>query len=223
MNKARQSMGTRARPGSGYALTGGSCVASVTDRVTMTSNDELLQLVRAVATRADRQAFAVLFKHFAPRVKGYLVGSGSSAMLAEELTQETMVILWRKAESFDPRRAGLSTWIFTIARNLRIDHYRKELLRDGAEQTEDWDADQQPADARAAPDDFLLLAQRAQRLRTALQALPDDQLRALRLSYFEDQAHSRIAQELGVPLGTVKSRIRLAVNQLRRLLDGIDS
>jgi len=198
-------------------------MAPVTDRANMRNNDELVGWMRAVATRADRQAFAALFKHFAPRIKGYLVGSGSAGPLAEELTQETMVALWRKAASFDPQRAGLSTWIFTIARNLRIDHQRHAALGAGNDRPNDWDADQQPADARAAPEDMVLLAQRAQGIQRALRELPDEQCRVLRMSYFEDQTHTDIARELGLPLGTVKSRIRLAVTQLRQLLDGIDS
>jgi RNA polymerase sigma-70 factor (ECF subfamily) len=90
----------------------------------MPTSDELVELVRAVAT-GDRTAFATLFKHFAPRVKAYLMRSGSPAELAEEWAQETLINVWRKAGSFDPTRAQASTWIFTIARNLRVDHLRR--------------------------------------------------------------------------------------------------
>lgn len=184
----------------------------------MPTAEELNAWVQAVARAADRKAFAALFKHFAPRIKGYLMRSGSAEDLAEEITQETMVTLWRRAASFDPARAEISTWIFTIARNLRIDHHRRlaGLAEDGGET---WDADQQPADAHLAPEALLLAAERERGVRQALQALPAEQAQVLKLSFFDEHPHTRIAEDLGIPLGTVKSRIRLAVSQLRRLLD----
>jgi RNA polymerase sigma-70 factor (ECF subfamily) len=195
----------------------------------MPTNDELHAWVHAVGTAADRTAFAALFRHFAPRIKGFLVRSGSSDALAEEITQETMVTLWRRAATFDPQRAQLSTWLYTVARNLRIDHHRRhgagdagpslELRQDSAD-TPPWDADQPAADARLAPDEQLLALQRERGVREALAGLPAEQALVLRLSFFEERPHARIAEELGLPLGTVKSRIRLAVAQLRRLLDG---
>ena len=103
----------------------------------MPTSEEMNELVRAVATSGDRQAFAVLFKHFAPRVATYLVRGGTPAATAEELAQETMVALWRKAASFDPARAGVSTWVFTIARNLRIDRHRRQGDDDRADAIDD--------------------------------------------------------------------------------------
>lgn len=187
----------------------------------MPNPEELNAWMRAVAQSADRPAFAALFRHFAPRIKGYLVRSGCNEPLADELTQETMVTLWRRAASFDPSRARLSTWIFTIARNLRIDHHR----RGGSLATpeESWDADQQPADVALAPDQQALASQRERNVHAALSGLPPDQMQVLLLSYFDDQPHARIAEVLGIPLGTVKSRIRLAVAQLRRRLEGLES
>jgi len=191
----------------------------------MPTSDELSELVKAVAATGDRQAFAVLFKHFAPRIKAFLSRAGSSASLAEELAQETMVCVWRKAAQFDPGRARVSTWIFTIARNLRIDHHRRhgagaaELARDG----DDDDAvarEEQLPDPAASPDEQLATARREHGVRQALTQLSQDHVAILRLSFYEDQPHSQIARQLGIPLGTVKSRIRLAVNHLRRLLDG---
>lgn len=197
-----------------------SVVAQPAVRVPMPTKEDLLVSIRSVAIAADRDAFATLFTYFAPRVKGYLVRSGSPAELAEELAQETMVMLWRKAASFDPDRAHLSTWVFTIARNLRIDHHRRHLDGAGHVNIDDvWDADQQPADAGAAPEDQVLALQRERGLRAALAELPPEQSQVLRLSFFEEQPHVRIAEELNIPLGTVKSRIRLAVATLRRLLD----
>jgi RNA polymerase sigma factor (sigma-70 family) len=184
----------------------------------MSNQEELNAWMRAVATASDRQAFAALFRHFAPRIKGYLVRSGCMDALAEELTQETMVALWRRAESFDPGRARLSTWLFTIARNLHIDHLRRGatwLCTDEPGETDD-----QPAEREHGPDEQLLAMQLEINMQQALATLPPDQAQVLRLSYFEEHPHARIAEILGIPLGTVKSRIRLAVEQLRRRLEG---
>jgi RNA polymerase sigma-70 factor (ECF subfamily) len=188
---------------------------------TMPTGDELVELVRAVAA-GDRSAFAALFKHFAPRVKAYLVRSGAPAELAEEVAQETLVAVWRKAASFDPARAQLSTWIFTIARNLRVDQLRRQ--RDAQPTAADADEDDdravlEPADGQAeSPDEQLDAARRETRVRQALQQLAPEQLQALWLAYYDERSHAHIASELCVPLGTVKSRIRLAMSHLRRLL-----
>ncbi len=226
MERARHRMaGPAARP----ARTGTSHVgvASVTSAHRMPTTDELNQWMRAVATSSDRLAFAALFRHFAPRLMSYLRRCGSPDAQAEELVQETMVILWRRAVTFDPAKAQLSTWLFTVARNVRISHLRRlaagEAPAASADPCDQWDADLQAADQALGPHDQLLAAQRERGVRRALSVLPADQARVLQLSYFEEQSHARIAEELGIPLGTVKSRIRLAVAQLRRLLDGFDS
>lgn len=191
-------------------------------RTTMPTNEELDRWILAVATAADRQAFAALFKHFAPRLKGFLLRAGCAADLAEELAQETMVTVWRKAASFDPARAQLSTWIYTIARNLRIDHHRRNVRQvDLGDGEDDWDFDPMDPDPAASPDEQVLALQRSRRVRDALAQLTPEQASLLRLSFFEEHPHSQIARELGMPLGTVKSRIRLAVAQLRRLLDSL--
>jgi RNA polymerase sigma-70 factor (ECF subfamily) len=184
----------------------------------MPTDDEIKTWMRAVAESADRPAFAALFRHFAPRVKGFLARAGTNDALAEELAQETLAALWRRAAHFDPARAQVSTWLYTIARNLRIDHYR----RTGgvpAEVGEDWDPEQQPADAHLTPEELLHAAQRERSVKRALAELPPEQAQVLRLSFFDEQPHGRIARDLDLPLGTVKSRIRLAVKQLRRILE----
>jgi RNA polymerase sigma-70 factor (ECF subfamily) len=199
-------------------LTSLSVVTRSPDAAQMPTSDELTNLLRAVASAADRPAFAVLFKHFAPRIKGHLMRSGTPAELAEELAQETLACVWRKAASFDPARAQVSTWVFTIARNLRVDNHRRQGGGAGPSDVDIEDL----ADAEAAgdaPDESLSTAQREQGVRRALALLPDEQAAVLRRSFYEGQPHARIADELGIPLGTVKSRIRLAVGQLRRLLD----
>jgi len=174
------------------------------------------RLLCAVAERQDRQAFAQLFAHFAPRIKRHLMQCGSLEVQAEELAQEALVAVWRKAALFDPALSAASTWIFTIARNLRVDLLRR---RQGLETADEaFDFDMLEGDEPAA-DERLHASRQSERLRGALAQLPDEQQQVLRLSYFDDEPHARIATELGIPLGTVKSRVRLAVAQLRRLLE----
>ena len=192
-----------------------------TSRSAVPTREELNAWVAAVATENDQQAFIALFNHFAPRIKGFLARSGSPLEVADDLAQETMIRVWRHAERFDARRAALSTWIFTIARNLRTDQHRLNTTS-GCRQLDHgfdiWDDDQQSADPKAGPAELCLAAQLEQCLYRALAELPADQVLLLRLSFFDDQPHATIARELGIPLGTVKSRIRFAVEQLRRKL-----
>ena len=172
------------------------------------------RLIATVARAADREAFTALFEHFAPRVKTYLVRTGTGDALADELAQETLLSVWRKAASFDPSRATAATWIFTIARNLRVDRFRKEW-RDIAVGDDLPDA----IDESVAPDESLSGGERGERVRQALRTLPPDQITVIELSFFEDAPHGEIAKALGIPLGTVKSRIRIAMTKLRALLD----
>jgi RNA polymerase sigma-70 factor (ECF subfamily) len=201
-------------------------VSAQRDWTAMPTGDELNEHVRAVAEAGDRQAFAVLFKHFAPRIKAYLMRSGTAAEVAEELAQEAMVALWRKAASFDPARAQLSTWVFTIARNLRVDALRRGHDLCAREGVDAYGPDDDPlADAvhdAPPPDEQLAGARREVAVRTALRQLSPEQLQVLWLSFYDEQSHARIAGELKLPLGTVKSRIRLAMNRLRGLMQGAE-
>lgn len=172
-------------------------------------------LLLAVARRRDRDAFAALFEHFAPRLKGYLVRLGAPPAQAEELAQDAMVAVWRKAEQFDPARSSAATWIFRIARNLRVDLARRDQVRAGFE-PDLADAPEPPE----TPEFAALTRQRDERIRAALSGLSQDQVQVLRLSFFQDRPHSEIADALGLPLGTVKSRIRLALQRLRAALEG---
>lgn len=173
-------------------------------------------LVSAIAKRQDRAAFSALFEFFAPRIKAFMLRSGASEAGAEELAQETMLAVWRKAALFDPASAGAAAWIFTIARNLRIDAHRRER-RGGMIETSDVEIEFQIDDS-PQPDALLATTQSEERVRSALTKLSDDQMRVVELSFFEEKAHAEIAQILGIPLGTVKSRLRLALNRLRNLL-----
>jgi RNA polymerase sigma-70 factor (ECF subfamily) len=171
--------------------------------------------VRAIAAHADREAFAALFRHFAPRVKSYLLRCHMPPAQAEELAQETLLMVWRKASYFDPARASASTWIFTIARNLRVDALRgtahpEALLEDVVLASDD-----------PPPVDHVLASQRQAKMRDALVSLPEEQADVVRLSFFEDKPHVEIARELGIPLGTVKSRLRLAFGRLRTALEDV--
>ncbi|MEI6557499.1 MAG: sigma-70 family RNA polymerase sigma factor [Rhodospirillaceae bacterium] len=173
----------------------------------------LNDLVLAVARQRSRTAFAALFGHFAPRLKSYLMRLGADPGQAEELVQDVMLLVWHRAETFDPAQANASTWVFTIARNKRIDAIRRER-RPEIDLTD-------PAlvpEPVAAADTTLEAGQENARLNAAIGSLPNEQAELLRLAYYEDKPHSTISAEQGIPLGTVKSRLRLAVDRLRRLL-----
>ncbi len=178
--------------------------------------DELAGWIREVAQSGSREAFAGLFAHFAPRVKSYLLRAGADNEQAEDLAQETLVTLWRKAALFDVRQAGASTWVFTIARNLRVDRFRRQGGA-AALQVDDIDLDTLVQDA-PTPDALLHTVRMEHHVRAAIALLPPEQSQVLQLSFYEDEPHARIASLLGIPLGTVKSRVRLAVAHLRRLL-----
>ena len=178
--------------------------------------EDFAQAIAAIAERRDRGAFERLFNHFAPRVKGYMIRLGSPDERAEELAQETLLVVWRRAEIFDGARASAGTWIFTIARNLRIDDARRAGRR------RDFEAVDDPTNAcppPAAPDDLLASQEDAARLGAAVARLSPDQRRVVREAFFADKPHSQVAADLGLPLGTVKSRLRLAFGRLRLTLE----
>lgn len=159
----------------------------------------------------DRSAFAELFDHFAPRVKGFLIKSGADRSLAEECTQDVMATVWNKAAQFDPSRASVATWIFTIARNRKIDLLRRQRRPEPDELT--WGPEAEPDQ-----EDILNLQQETELLGAALRDLPDPQRELIEKAYFGDLTHSEIAAETGLPLGTIKSRLRLALERLRHAM-----
>jgi RNA polymerase sigma factor (sigma-70 family) len=167
--------------------------------------------LEAIRDRQDQQAFAELFRHFAPRVKAFLMKSGSAADFAEECTQDVMATLWRKAHMFDGTKASVSTWIFTIARNRKIDMIRK----DRRPEPEDlhWGPESEPSAA-----EIMAIQQDSDELARALSSLPDKQRKLIERAYFGELSHSEIAAETGLPLGTIKSRIRLALDRLRHAM-----
>jgi len=173
----------------------------------------LNDMIVAVGAARDRAAFAGLFGHFAPRIKSYLMRLGCEAGSAEELMQEVMVTVWRRAETFDPAQANASTWIFAIARNKRIDAVRRERRPEL-----DPDDPALAPDPAAPADVAVESAQTVDRVRAAIRTLPEEQRVLLHMAYYDDKPHSLIAEECGLPLGTVKSRIRLAVTRLRKVL-----
>ncbi|MEJ6398328.1 sigma-70 family RNA polymerase sigma factor [Yoonia sp. 208BN28-4] len=164
--------------------------------------------IRAVRDHKDKGAFAEIFAYFGPRVKAFLMKSGATPDLAEECTQEVMVTLWNKAHLFDPAKASVSTWIFTIARNRKIDILRKQRRPEPEDLP--WGPESEPDQA-----DALALQQETMKLGEALASLPEKQRDLIQKAYFGDLSQSEIAAQTGLPLGTIKSRIRLALDRLR--------
>lgn len=165
----------------------------------------------ARVAQGDRAAFAEVFRHFAPRVKAYLVKSGAVPALAEDCMQDVMATVWRKAAQFDPARASLAAWIFTIARNRRIDLLRRERRPEAEDLA--WGPEAAPEAAEA-----LALQQDAARLARALSDLPEAQRQVIVQAYFGDLSHAQIAARTGLPLGTIKSRTKLALDRLRHAM-----
>lgn len=170
-----------------------------------------VQLMALVRDDRDRAAFAQLFTHFAPRIKGFLIKSGADAAMAEECAQDVLTTLWNKAGQFDPTRASVATWIFTIARNRRIDMLRRQRRPEPEDLT--WGPEPEPDQA-----DVIALQQDSENLNAALAKLPEAQRDLIEKAYFGDLSQSEIARITGLPLGTIKSRIRLALDRLRHAM-----
>jgi RNA polymerase sigma-70 factor (ECF subfamily) len=178
--------------------------------------DVMADLLRRVAERADPAAFSELFQTYGPRVKAYMMRQGADPATAEDLAQETLLTVWRRAALYVEEKGSAATWIFTIARNLRIDRLRREVpwqeLPEGG-------LDQ--ASSEALPDEAVAEKERQERVRAALAALPPEQHEVVALAYLEGLSHGEIAERLRLPLGTVKSRMRIAYQKIRAGLEDL--
>jgi RNA polymerase sigma-70 factor, ECF subfamily len=176
----------------------------------------MADLLRRVADEADASAFRELFQTYGPRVKTYMMRQGADAATAEDLAQETLLTVWRRASLYVREKGSETTWIFAIARNLRIDRLRREVpwleLPSGRAE--------QPSDD-TPPDDAYAERQAQAQVRSALASLPADQYAVLSLAFVEGLSHSAIADRLQLPLGTVKSRIRIAYQKIRAALEDV--
>lgn len=173
----------------------------------------------AIGRDRDETAFADFYDYYAGRIKSFLIGKGMNDEIAEELTQEIMLIVWRRAESYDPSKAAASTWLFTIARNRRIDYLRGNSRIEVELNDDMLDIETTENDPQAK---FVSDAQAAKQLHRALEKLPQEQRQVMHLSYFRGQSHGAIATWLDLPIGTVKSRIRLAMQSVRVSLNAED-
>ena len=178
--------------------------------------DDPTSLLLRVAQARDRLALAALFNHFGPRIKSMMIKLGAGDALAEDLVQETFVSVWRKAALYSNQRGAASTWIFTIARNLRIDQLRRQSNRPYEDLEAIELASEAPIGSAVAEQNQVV-----ERVTAALANLPADQQDVIRLSFIHDMPHAQIADTLGVPLGTVKSRLRLAYGRLRPMLEDL--
>jgi len=177
----------------------------------------MADLLRRIAERADPAAFRELYEAYGPRVKAYMMRRGADAGTAEDLAQETLLTVWRKAALYAHDKGSMTTWVFAIARNLRIDRLRREVP---------WQELPEGRLAQASgdplPDEAMAEKQRQQRVQAALAGLPGEQKTVVALAYLEGLSHSEIAQRLDMPLGTVKSRMRIAYQKIRSVLEGVE-
>ncbi|MFD2261889.1 sigma-70 family RNA polymerase sigma factor [Lacibacterium aquatile] len=171
---------------------------------------DLTLLMIRVSRDRNRDAFIALYGYYAPRLKSFMRKLGCGEAQAEDLAQEAMLRVWQRAAGFDPMKSNVGTWIFTIARNLRVD-----LLRQERHPEFDPDDPILAPNGDVAADDAVALRQTSERVRQAIDRLPPQQSIVVNLSFFEDQPQSEIAARLGIPLGTVKSRLRLAMKSIR--------
>lgn len=192
--------------------------AYTSSAATPLNSAELTALLVRVAEHEDRDAFGELFRHLAPRVKSFVLKLGCSDTMAEDLAQQTLIQVWRKAKLFDANKAAASTWVFRIARNLRIDALRKETHH----QYDDFD-DIQVEYEGDSPETQVSRGENSAVMRQALMTLPPDQAEVIRLSFYDGLSHGDIAKQLDVPLGTVKSRMRLAFTKLRETMQSANA
>jgi len=178
--------------------------------ISFLNTDTAETLALRVAEHRDMHAFRLLFAHFAPRIKSFLLKQKINGETAEDLTQEVMVTLWQKAHMFDPAKARLSTWMFRIARNKFIDKVRRQKYIEV-----DVDDHIQAMEAPEKTDTAVIQNQGRARIMSAMDVLKPELRSIIELSFYQDLSHSQISEQLGLPLGTVKSRMRIAFQKLR--------
>ena len=182
-------------------------------------DDDWSQLLETIGKKRDEAKFAKLFDHFAPLIKGFVIANNSnmSSHAAEELVQEVMIKVWNKAPTFDASKSSANTWIFTVTRNARIDYFRKNnrhnINSQPIETADIWDED-----SDNQPFVYLHESREEEQIANLLKDLPVEQSRCLKKVYMEGKSHTEIADELKLPLGTVKSRVRLGLKKLQAAL-----
>lgn len=177
----------------------------------------MADLLQRIAERADPAAFRELYEAYGPRVKAYMIRQGADAGTAEDLAQETLLTVWRKAALYAGDRGSMTTWVFAIARNLRIDRLRREVPWQQLPEGRLTEASSEPL-----PDEAMAEKERQERVQAALAELPPEQKDVVILAYLEGLSHSEIAERLGLPLGTVKSRMRIAYQKIRQTLESLE-
>jgi RNA polymerase sigma-70 factor (ECF subfamily) len=177
----------------------------------------MADLLRRIAERADPAAFRELYETYGPRVKAYMMRRGADSGTAEDLAQETLLMVWRKAALYAGDKGSMTTWVFAIARNLRIDRLRREMPWQELPEGRLAEASGDPL-----PDEAIAEKERQQRVQAALAGLPPEQKEVVALAYLEGLSHSEIAERLAMPLGTVKSRMRIAYQKIRAALEGLE-
>ena len=184
------------------------------DTFSVNTDDDLTVCIDLIGKNQDKLAFNNIFRYFAPRLKSFLVKAGSTDTQAEEVIQEVMIAVWTKSSTYNSDKSSVSTWIYTIARNKRIDKIRKEKRHYLSESDEGLEI---PVDSTQEKEIFA--TQVSSSLKRYMSNLPEEQSKLLKLSYFYNKTHADISEELKIPLGTVKSRIRLALTKMRHLVE----
>ena len=176
------------------------------------NKSRLSELMDKVKNNRDEVAFSNLFDFLAPKLKGYFIQNGLSADNSEELTQEVMSVIWSKSDKYDPSKSALTTWVYTIARNKKVDFFRKNI------KSEVNDDDIREFLYENSYQDKITSVETADQVKKINQELNKDQRKIIKMSFFENKSHKKIAEELEIPLGTVKSRIRHILIKMQKLL-----
>lgn len=167
------------------------------------------KLMLQIADERSTEAFSALYDHFAPRLKSYLIGRGANDAQADELLQSCLLQVWESAGRYDPKLANVATWIYRIARNRYFDQLRKQQVRD-----KHANVLQEPIETTLVEPD-----QQSEQLQRALRTLPSKQAQVLYMSFYQSLSHREIAEQLEIPLGSVKSSLRLAMEKLRGCME----